>query len=184
MKNLIFITAAVIFLSGCTTGYKYTSFEPGKDGIVRYHSTNTTLLSEAPSPVELARASTILKEPEIRLRESELQIKQLEELRKMQATTPVAQPRKSGDVLVIKVVNNDASKSCFIYHPLVPGYRIFLKPRGGWQLVEALDMPRELILYNPLNDQIMGRISLNSKEMREIDLNGVIIHKEVIINKL
>jgi hypothetical protein len=121
LPSLLFV---LLTLSGCTTGYKYASFEPGNDGTMRYHSANTTLFSESPSPVHMANAYAIKKTADQRA-----------ELLKSRSLS-------SGEARDVGVIINDADCTLTLLHP-ESSERIKI-PSGGFVFVNTTYTPEIL----------------------------------------
>lgn len=136
MKKFVLLAlgCSLFVISGCATGYKYSSYEPGKDGTMRYHSTNGTLFSETPTPVQLATAYKIKKEVD----NQELLIQNMKRGEMITASNA----RK-----MLVVVNNHPRNHVWFYDPLIPGREITVTPRGGMNFVEIGPNLKEITFY-------------------------------------
>lgn len=156
---------ALIFLLGGCAGKRNGSLMVEKDGVI-FNDSNLSFFQPSIRPLELARSYEIKKRADTYGR----MMTNLQNGNLVTAT---------GNKYLIGLVNNDSSKSVYIYHPEIPGMKLTAESGGGFQILEVRDIPYEIVIYNSAGG-IIKKITPRS----DSNFQEKVSHKKLVGNIL
>ncbi len=125
------------FLGGCMgTRSASVGISDSEDGnVLTFQETNFTLISPPISPSQMS--TLITAKANAKLIES------------MGNGTFGGNKGGGGNFnYLVAIINNDARKSVYFFHPEIPGNKVVLRPGGGFYLIPLMTMPKELTIYS------------------------------------
>jgi len=163
MKTKIMVALmSLSMLLGCA-GRRHAMLNTNDNGVAHDDSTRGWFQSSV-NPIELAEAYRIKKQADAYFQ---------------MMTNLSGRASVDGGGFLIAIVNNDQDKSLFVYHPEIPGMKLTVPPRGGFQIMPARDIPYQIVLYN-MDGGIIKRII----PRYEYDFQEKISHKKPVGNFL
>lgn len=137
MKTKIFVAmaAVIVFLASGCAGQRHATLKDKDGTIITHDDSNISLLEPSVGPIELAEAYRIKKQ-------ADMLDKMVSGLQDGKTVTA------SNGKFLIGVINNDSRRTVYLYHPEIPGIKLIVKPRGGFQIFPVRDIPYEIVLYD------------------------------------
>jgi len=152
-KNLVLIAIIVIFaftFIGCA-GHISSRVERDKAGNITYTGNNANLFGPpAPGPEEVANAYMTMA---------------MADSLKYSPSAPTTTKK-----YVIGVINNDPHQAAYFFHPELPGVKCVLQPNGGYEFVQVMTLPNNLVLYRA--DGIIASTVHPEKDFRKTPATG------------
>ena len=170
MKSLkIVLTALLVMLAGCAGG-RSAVFNPNNpNGSISHEDSNYSAFNPSISPIEMTTAYAIKKDADARA-------EMFNNFMRGEVKTSTRH--------VLGFINNDRSCPVYLYHSELPGYRIDLKPNGGFSIMEVTDIPSEIVFYSTKTGEIISKLAPDKSKMtQKKTIGGYVVDILFTVNK-